>query len=289
MCEGGYKVLLLLLLAAVAAPATFAQRSGQELAVFEGVGVDEQLGQPVALDAVFLDETGQPVRIGDFLDGERPVVLNLVYHNCPMLCNLLLDNFVGTLGESAWTPGVEFDVVTVSFAPDEGPDLAARQKERYLRVLGRPAAADGWHFLTGTEDQIQQLAASVGFQFKWVEEKNEYAHPAAHIFLSPDGTITRYLFGLLLQPSDLRKALVEAGEGTVGTPLDQLALFCFQYDPNEGSYVLHAINVMKIGGLLTMLVLGATLWLFWRREGATSMAAAARNGWGTPEPLVDKG
>ena len=240
---------------------------GQERPEFEGVGVDAQLGEQVAAEARFVDESGQPVTIGDYLGQDKPVLLTLVYHNCPMLCNLLLDNLVQeTLKPMAFTPGEEFDIVTVSFAPDEGPDLAARQKARYVDLLGKEEAADGWHFLTGEEDQIQKLAASVGFQFRWDEETQQYAHPATLIFLAEDGTITRYLFGLTNNPSDARKALVEAGEGKVGTLLDQAVLYCFQFDPSTGGYVASAIRIMPVGGGLTLLVLGLGLYLFWRRE-----------------------
>lgn len=250
---------------AVALPAS-AQRSGQALGVFDGVGMDEQLGGRLPLDLAFRDETGATVRLADYFEADRPVVLNLVYHNCPMLCNLMLDGFTRSLQGVAWAPGTTYEVVTVSFAADEGPDLAARQKDRYVELLGKPAAADGWHFLTGDEAEIQALAAAVGFQFRWMEEQGEYAHPAVTTFLTPDGRIARYLYGIHPTPRDVRTAIVEAGEGTVGGLVDQVVLFCFQYDPAEGSYVPHAINIMKIGGLLTMLLLGVTLGVFWRRE-----------------------
>lgn len=243
-----------------------AQRSGQTLDPFDGVGMDEQLGSYVPADLVFLDETGKEVRIGSYLDGERPVLLNFVYHNCPMLCSLVLDGLTTTLRDMQWTPGEEFDVLTVSFASSEGPDLAARAKERYLGQLGRPSAASGWHFLTGTEENVQALARSVGFQFKWIEAQQEYAHPAAVMFLSGEGKITRYLHGMEYAARDVRAALVEASEGKVGTPMDQVFLYCFQYDPTANSYVLHATNLMKGGGVLTLLALGSVLVIFWRRE-----------------------
>lgn len=257
---------LLLCTFVLAAPAA-GQRSGQELAIYEGVGMDEQLGERLPFDLPFVDETGKPVTLGDYFQGKRPVVLNLVYHNCPMLCNLMLDGFTRSLQEVAWAPGTNYEVVTVSFAPDEGPELAARQKARYVELLGKPNGAAGWHFLTGDEASIQALAAAVGFQFRWVEEKNEYVHPAVTTFITPKGEIARYLYGLTVDPRDLRTALVEAGEGKVGGVMDQVVLYCFQYDPTEGSYVPHAMNLMKLGGVLTMLILGLTLAIFWRREG----------------------
>lgn len=230
-----------------------------------GVGVEERLGEPIAADAVFLDETGTEVRISDLLGGETPVILNFVYHECPMLCSLLLDGFSRTLQEMAFTPGDEFEIITVSFSATETPDVAARSKERYTASLDA-SAADGWHFLTGTEEEIARLAESAGFQFRWVESQDQFAHPAALIFLSPGGTITRYLHGMTFTAADVRRAVVEASDGEVGSAMDRVLLYCFQYDPDANSYVLHATNLMKLGGLLTLLVLGAGLFLFWRRE-----------------------
>ncbi len=243
-----------------------AQRAGELPPVFEGVGIEERLGDYVPADLTFFDETGAEVRLGDFFDGQRPVALNLVYFDCPMLCSLVLDRFTQTLKQMDWAPGGPFEVLTISFAAGETPDLAARAKERYVAALGRPEAASGWHFLTGTEENIQALAGAVGFSFKWVEEAGEYAHPTALILLGGDGKITRYLHGMDYPAADVRKALVEASEGKVGTTVDRVLLYCFRYDPAANSYVPHAVNLMKLGGLLTVLVLGGMLVFFWRRE-----------------------
>jgi len=259
--------------AILAADPAFAQSTPP---VPDGVGVDEQLGESIASDAVFLDETGAEVRISDLMDGETPVILNFVYHECPMLCSLLLEGFSKTLQELAFAPGREFDVITVSFSATETPDLAARQKERYLASLDGSTAEEGWHFLTGSEDEIARLAESAGFQFRWVESRDQFAHPAALIFLAPDGTITRYLHGMTFTASDVRRAVVEASNGTVGSAVDRVLLYCFQYDPDANSYVLHATNLMKLGGLLTLLVLGAGLLLFWRRERTNQRTAPER-------------
>lgn len=243
-----------------------AQRSGQTPAALEDVGLEEHLGESVPLDLTFRDESGSKVQLAEYFDGTRPVVLTMTYHNCPMLCNLILDGFTRTLQDFAWTPGDEFEVVSVSFAADETPELAAQQKRRYIRDLGDERAADGWHFLTGDEESIQALAASIGFQFRWMEDRQEYAHPAVLTFLSGEGMISRYLYGLDFPQRHFRNALVEASEGKVGTALDQVILYCFQYDPTANSYVLHAVNLMKLGGLLTVIVLGSFLFIFWRRE-----------------------
>jgi len=232
----------------------------------QGVGVEEQLGALVPLDLVFRDARGDEVALGTLLDSGRPAILNFVYHDCPMLCSVLLDSFTDTMKRMEWTPGREYDVLTVSFSAIETPDLAARQKEKYTSKLGRDGAGDGWHFLTGEDEAIQKLAASTGFQFKWVESRKEFAHPSLLIFLSPEGRITRYLHGLYFEPADVRKALVEASNGTVGSAVDQILMYCFQYDPTANSYVLHATNLMKVGALLTMLLIGLGLWLLRRRE-----------------------
>jgi protein SCO1/2 len=233
---------------------------------FKDVGIDEQLGASLPMDATFQDERGETVPLSAFFESGRPVILNFVYHDCPMLCSVLLESFTQTMKEMEFTAGTDFDILTVSFSAIETPDLAARQKERYLGQLGRPAAADGWHFLTGSEEQIDQLTDATGFDFKWIASRSEFAHAAALIFVSPDGTITRYLHGLYFEPSNVRKALVEASDGKVGSPVDQILLYCFQYDPTANSYVLHATNLMKLGALLTILCIGFGIWMLRRRE-----------------------
>lgn len=231
-----------------------------------GVGVDEQLGDFLPRDAQFLDSQGQEVTIGDYLDNGRPLLVNFIYHNCPMLCSITLEALVMTLSDMQWTPGQEFDVVSVSFGAGETPEMAARAKERMLAKLDREGAAEGWHFLVGDSTNIALLTQSVGYSFKWVASTQEYAHPAALIFTGDDGKVTRYLHGLDLPADDVRKALVEASEGTVGSAVDQILMYCYQYDPDSNSYVIHATNLMKFGGMLTLIVLGIGLFVFWRRE-----------------------
>ncbi|HET6568678.1 MAG TPA: SCO family protein [Rhodothermales bacterium] len=264
---------------------TLGQPSGQTPDVFKGVAMDEQLGSTVPGDVFFVDENGKRVELGQFLDGKKPVLINFVYHNCPMLCNLVMGGMADAFKKMDWVPGKQFEVVTVSFAPNEGPELAEKQKKHYLGVVGKPEAAAGWHFLTGTEPQIQKLARAIGFEFKYIEEKKEYAHPAAIIFLSGNGKITRYLYGVEFPPRNMRAALVEASQGKVGTPIDQVFLFCFHYDPKANSYVLSAINVMKAGGLLTLLALGSVLLVFWRRERRMSINSEQASG-AAPAPSV---
>lgn len=258
-------VMLMVGMVAMAGEAQ-AQRSGQTPRAFENVGLDQKLGETVPLDAAFRNEKGEKVRLGRYFQSGKPVLLTLVYHDCPMLCNLVLDNLTRTMQDMSWTPGDQYELVTVSFNHRETPKLARQQKQSYLERLGRPEAAEGWHFLTGDKPNIERLTDAVGFSYKWVERKQQYAHPAVLIFLNEEGKIMRYLPKLKTPPDEVRKALVEASNGQVGNVLDQALLYCFQYDPNANSYVASAFNIMKLGGVLTMLVLGAGLFVLWRRE-----------------------
>lgn len=260
---------------AVGARVSAAQPTGEIPSVFDEVGITEKLGEKVPLDLLFANEAGEQVALSSFFDGKRPVMLNLVYHECPMLCSLLLTELTKTLQLMEWQPGGQYDIVTVSFSATEDDSVAARAKAKYIGQLGRPEAAAGWHFLTGTPESIQALAASVGFRFRWVESTKEFAHPAALMFLGPDGTITRYIHGMGYEPEDVRKALVEASEGRIGTTMDQILLYCYKYDADANSYVLHAQNLMKLGGFVMLLLLGTLLTLFWRRERRTLNHAAA--------------
>lgn len=248
------------------ADAVPAQRSGEIPAELEGTGIDEQLGEVIPDDLVFKNELGEDVVLADYFDGERPVLLALVYHECPMLCNMVLQGLTKTLSQMSLTPGREFDVLAVSFNPRETPAVAREEKEMILGMLGNEQAAGGLHFLTGEEEAIAALTDAVGFKYRWIENRQEYAHPSALIFLSGKGKISRYIYGIDYPPSDVRRALVEASDGKVGSTLDQVILYCFQYDPDANSYVPHAVNLMKAGGVLTMLLLGGMLFVYWRRE-----------------------
>lgn len=243
-----------------------AQRSSQPREELSGVGIDAVLGATVPGDIAFRTAEGTRVVLGDYFDGATPVLLNLVYHDCPMLCGLMLDGFTGTLRSLDWTPGREFRVLTVSFNHREGPEMARGRKDAYLRRLGRPEAADGWHFLTGEAAAIQRLMDAVGVTVRWVPEKQEYAHPTAQIFLSGAGVVTRYIYGLELPAGDVRKALLEASNGAVGTAFDRAVMYCFQFDPAKNTYTADAFNIMKIGSALTAVLLGGLLVVLWRRE-----------------------
>ena len=259
-------IVAVLLLSSAANDAA-AQRSGTLGQEFEGVSIESKLGNTVPLDVTFQNEQGEAVALRDYFDGNRPVLLNLAYHDCPMLCGLMVTGLANTLKKMKWVPGEDFEVLTVSFNHREGPDLARKMKKHYLKVLGKPEAAGGWHFLTGSEIAIKRLTSAVGFNFRYVEDKDQYAHPTAAIFLSGTGTVTRYIHGMEFKPGDARKALVEASNGNVGSPVDQVLMYCFQFDPDENTYTADAFNLMRIGGVLTMILLGVMLYVFWRREG----------------------
>lgn len=246
--------------------AAWGQRSGQTPDELEGVELERKHGNSVPSDLVFRNEKGEEVTLGQYLDGETPVVLNLVYHNCPMLCGLMLDGMTTSLKSLSWTPGEEFQVLTVSFNHRETPEIARDRKETYLKQLDKPGAGEGWHFLTGNETSIRELTDAVGFNFKWIPEEQEYAHPTALVFLSGDGTVTRYIYGMEIPRGDMRKALVEASNGTIGNPVDKVAMYCFQFDPEENTYSADAFNIMKLGSGLMVLVLGVGLFFLWRRE-----------------------
>jgi protein SCO1/2 len=254
----------LVLLVATAMPAA-AQRKEPLPKELEGIGISEHPGARLPLDLEFTDEDGKPVRLAQYFSGTRPVILTLGYYRCPMLCTLVLNSLVDGIRDLPWTPGREFEIVTVSIDPLETPTLARLKKQNYLEEYARPGAAQGWHFLTGREENIRKLADAVGFGYRYVEERQQYAHPAAIFVVTPDGRMARYLYGVVYQPKTVRLALTEAGQGKIGTTADQLLLYCFHYDAEEGRYVLAATNLMRFGGATTALVVGVWLVTSWRR------------------------
>lgn len=243
-----------------------AQLAEQVPAVLQDVGITEHLDAKLPLDLEFRDENGGRVTLGEYFDGDRPVILTLNYYKCPMLCGLMLNGLVEGLGSMAWSPGEEFEIVTISINPLETPELALAKKQNYLKLLDRPAAAAGWHFLTGRELEIKRLAETVGFAYSYDPETGEYAHAAAVMVCTPDGRVARYLYGIEYPAQKLKFALLEAAEGTVGSTLDQLILYCYHYDPANRRYSPVAMNIMRLGGGATALILGTTLGVFWLRE-----------------------
>jgi protein SCO1/2 len=237
------------------------------------VGFDQKLDAQLPADLPFRDETGRTVRLGDYF-GRRPLVLALVYYECPMLCTQVLNGLVSALDVLKFDVGREFDVVAVSFNPREGPGLASAKKRSYVERYGRPGTEAGWHFLTGSEASIAALTETVGFRYAWDPETRQYAHAAGAIIVTPDGRVSKYFYGIEFSPRDLRFGLIEAAERRIGTPVDQLLLYCYHYDPTTGKYGLVAMTAVRIGGVLTVLGLVAFWVAMWRHERRAAPAAA---------------
>ncbi len=230
----------------------------------EGVGVDEHLGRAVDLKLQFTDETGYQVPLESFFHKDRPVILDLVYYTCPMLCNLILNGQVDAMKELTWNPGVNYEVVTISFDPQDTFDVARHKKETYLDTYGRPAP--GWHFLTDYHGNAKRLAEEIGYHYRYDARQQQFAHTSAIMVLTPEGKMARYLYGIRFRSRDLRFALTEAAEGRSTATIDRILLWCYHYDPIANAYVLFASNVMKAGGVLTVLIMGFFLWRLFRGE-----------------------
>jgi protein SCO1/2 len=235
--------------------------------VLQEIGFDQRLGETVPLDLAFTDETGKSVRLADYF-GQKPVVLSLVYYQCPMLCTISLNGLAGALEVLSFVPGQEFEVVTVSFDPTESPTLAAAKKRAYMARYNRPEAHAGWHFLTGPKESVEALTRAVGFRYVWDEATKQFAHPAGVLVLTPEGKISHYLFGVEYAPKDLRLALVDAAKGRIGNLADQLLLYCYQYDPQTGRYSAQVLNLVRLAGALTVLGLGAFILTATRKRRA---------------------
>jgi protein SCO1/2 len=238
------------------------------------IGIDQRLNHHVPLDLPFVDENGKEVRLGDFF-GKRPVLLALVYYECPMLCTQVLNGVTGALKAISFDVGKEFDVVAVSINPKEGPGLASQKKQAYVERYGRAQTAAGWHFLTGREENIQTLAAAVGFRYVYDEEIKQYAHGAGVELITPKGVIARYYYGIEYSPRDIRLGVIEASEERIGSPIDNVLLLCYHYDPATGKYGAAAIRMVRIGAVLTMAAFGTFLIVSLRRERTTGRQAAA--------------
>ncbi len=203
--------------------------------LLQNVGFDQRLNEQVPLDLAFRDEQGRDVELADYFHG-KPVILVLAYYRCPMLCNLVLNGLTQTMRDISFDAGREFEVVTVSFDPRETPELAAAKKKTYVDRYGRSGAENGWHFLTGQQESIEPLAHAVGFRYKYDAFRDEFAHASGIVILTPGGKVSRYFYDIKYSPRDVRLGLVEASENKIGSPIDQVLLFCFHYDPAEGKY-----------------------------------------------------
>jgi protein SCO1/2 len=233
----------------------------------QNVGIDQRLDAQVPPDLTFTDDAGRSVKLGDYF-GKKPLILNLVYYNCTMLCGEALAGLTGAMKMVKFDVGNEFEVVTVSFNPQETPEIAAAKKQDYLKRYGRPGAAAGWHFLTGPAESINALTKAVGFQYQYDPKTQQYAHATAIMVLTPQGRISRYFYGVDFPPKDLRMGLVEASHGKIGNLTDQVLLYCYHYDPATGKYGAVVNNILRLGAGLTILLLGGLLFILFRLEKA---------------------
>lgn len=239
----------------------------------DGIGITEKLGQKLDLSLPVTDETGAQKTLGSFFDGKTPVILSPVYFSCPGLCNFHLNGLTEALRGVDWSAGQKFKVLAVSFDSKETAAVASAKKLSYMKVYDRQGTEDGWHFLTLSEGSVKALMESIGFRFKWNFESKEWAHASAAIVVTPDGIISRYLPGIIFEPRDVKLAINEATQGKIGNFIEGLVLYCFQYNPHASKYTLAAINVMKLGGALMVLLLGLWLlpvWIRTKREQKTA-------------------
>jgi len=232
----------------------------------EFVGIEQHLNAEVPGDLEFRDELGNAVKLGDYFGHGRPIILNLGYYQCPMLCSELLEGLVGSMKALTFQLGQDFDVVTLSFDPRETTEMAAAKKRDIMKRYGRANAANGWHFLTGRADQIKILTDAVGFQYQFDPKTGQYAHATAIVLLTPDRHIAEYFYGVEFSPRDLRLGLVQAGQGKIGNITDTVLLYCYHYDPRAGKYGAVVSNVLKIGGLATILILGTFVFVMYRAD-----------------------
>src|SRR6267154_896828 len=241
----------------------------------ENVGIEQRLDSQLPPDLAFRDETGQAVKLGDYF-GKKPLIMNLVYYNCTMLCGEALAGLTGAMRLLKFEVGKEFDVVTVSFDPRETPRIAAAKKQEYLKRYGRPGAATGWHFLTGPAESVNALTKAVGFQYQYDPKINQFAHATAILVLTPEGRISRYFYGVDFPPKDLRMGLVEASQGKIGNAVDAVLLYCYHYNPETGKYGALVANILRLAAAATLLLLGGLIFILWRLDRSVTRKTATK-------------
>ncbi len=241
----------------------------------ENVGIEQRLDSQVPPDLAFRDETGRAVKLGDYF-GKKPLILNLVYYNCTMLCGEALAGLSSAMRLVKFDVGKEFDVVTVSFDPRETPEIAAAKKMDYVKRYGRSGAAAGWHFLTGSAESVNELTKAVGFQYQYDPKINQFAHATAIMVLTPKGRISRYFYGVDFPPKDLRMGLVEASQGKIGNPIDAVLLYCYHYDPATGKYGAVIANILRLAAAATTFILGGFIFIMLRLERSLSRRPLSR-------------
>jgi protein SCO1/2 len=243
-------------------------------AELEMVDVLEHLDKPLPKDAVFKDHTGKAVRLGDYFDGKRPVVLTLAYANCKVVCSMVLAGEMEALKEQEWTLGKEYRAVTISIDSHDTPAIGAKKRAQMLALYGRSGkeVPGNWDFLVGDEANIAKVAEAVGFKYRWDAREKQFAHPAVLMLTKPNGDLARYLYGLQFDPKDVRLGLLEASQGRSISTIEKMILYCYMYDPIGAKYVVVAQNVMKVAGVITMILLGGFLFIMWRREARARKA-----------------
>lgn len=278
---------MLAILAGTAMPLRAQDRQERLPEELEGVGIVEKLDNQVPPDLMFLDDKGRPVRLGDYFKGDKPVLVFIGYYGCPMLCGLVLNGTIDAMRDDRMkqlVAGRDFRFLAISIDPNEDPELAAAKKESLIEAYGRKGVvADEWHFLTGKEPAIRSVTQAFGFQYKWIEATSEYSHAAVIHIVTPNGHISRYLYGVRFEPETLRLSLVEAADGKIGSTLDQILLFCFHFNPTTGKYSLAALQLMKLAGILTVVAIagGIGLALINERRARAREAIALSESLGT--------
>jgi len=242
----------------------------------ENVGIEQHPDAQLPPDLAFRDETGKPVRLGDYF-GHKPLILDLAYYNCTMLCGEVLSGLTSALKMVKFDLGKEFEVITVSFDPRETPEMAGAKKKDYVHRYGRPDATAGWHFLTGHAEAINALTKAVGFQYQYDPKINQFAHATAIMVLTPQGRVSRYFYGVDFPPKDLRLGLVEASQGKIGNAVDQVLLYCYHYDPATGKYGAIVTNILRLAAAATILILGIFLFIMFRLERSVARRTTSRS------------
>lgn len=239
------------------------------------VGIEQRLGENLPLSAEFKDENGKIVKLGDYFGKGRPVIIALVYYECPMLCNQVLNGLTGSLKGVSFDAGKEFDVVAVSFDAKEfdKPELSKNKKVSYMERYGRPNTADGWHFLTGTQASIDAITEATGFKYEWDDKSDQFAHGSAIMIATPAGKLSRYFYGIDYAPRDVKLGIMESAESKVGTVADELMLYCFHYDPASGKYGFQILRVLRLTAIATLLGMGLMGFVFWRRNKSRNGSA----------------
>lgn len=237
----------------------------KEVPFLQEIGIDQHLNEQLPLDLLFRDETGRTIKLRDYF-GKRPVILTFAYYECPMLCTLVLNGLVKAMRAISLDLGKDFEVVNISINPREKPPLAAGKKNTYVKEYARAGAAEGWHFLTGEEEQIRAATAAAGYRYRYDPAYGQYAHASGIMVLTPEGKFSRYFYGLEYSARDLRLGLIEAASNKIGSPVDQVLLFCFHYDPTTGKYGFIVARITQVLGTATVIILGTFMFLMLRRE-----------------------